>query len=605
MEYSCLKSEVQQTGQAILKIARETKNTGSEEFLTEVLDKLSNEEFYLAILGLFKRGKSTLINALLGGQIVPTGVIPVTSAITRIKYGGDLKSKIIFGNGSEKSVPIEALREYVTEAGNPNNVKNVAIADVYVPSPLLKDGLILIDTPGVGSTYLSGTNITFQFLDRVDFAVFVLAVDPPVGQQEIELLSSLAAKSNKILFILNKIDYVDAGAVDESIRYCQKVISEHLGQNNPSIVIYPISAKLALDGRLHENLDQVQKSEIEKFETALKQLLLNEKETLIVKSAWKKLQKSAEDLKDYIDLELNSLKMPSENLSRLLSEFEQYLVTVEHRKRELFYVLEGRVKEIIGMLDEDLALFKKENEMTLVNKVEAFAEEKLHSKSENSREVVSAVEDFIKKSIMDVYGEFISKEDVIIGNAFQQLTSEANEKLNSLVGEVKQKAAKLFGLEAISSTSSVSLNYENKFYYRLDPIFTDRITFSGGEIAEWLLPKSLFKGILQKKIQESVKDGFETNGGRIRYDYFIIRINQAVLQLKKDINRTLSSSTEAVKRAVQEAERLQTKNATEIFTSVLVLNRLLSQLQAAQHQAIIKQLGPEFEHFREGPPTGL
>lgn len=149
-----------------------------------------------------------------------------------------------------------------------------------------------------------------------------------------------------------------------------------------------------------------------------------------------------------------------------------------------------------------------------------------------------------------------------------------------------------------------SLNYETRFYYSIDPIFMTRITFSGGEIAE-LLPKSLFKGILKKRIEERVREELDKNGGRIRYDYFITRLDQAVLKLKKDINRALESSTKTVKRAVQEAERLQTENVTEVFSSIIVLNRMLSQLQSVQRQAVIKQLGREFELFREGPPTGL
>ena len=212
----------------LLQIAQKTNNHAVADFLTEVLAKLPTEDFFLAILGLFKRGKSTLINAMLGAPILPTGVIPVTSVITRIRYGNKLTAKISFGDKPEKEVAIEALSEYVTEAGDPNNVKNVTIADVYVPAPILRGGLILNDTPGVGSTYTAGTQITFQFLDRVDFAVFVLAVDPPIGQQELELLSNLSSKSPKILYVLNKIDYVDPVAVDESVNYCQRVISQHV-----------------------------------------------------------------------------------------------------------------------------------------------------------------------------------------------------------------------------------------------------------------------------------------------------------------------------------------------------------------------------------------
>ena len=63
-EYSYLKSEIENAGQTLLQIAQRTNNTAIADFLNEVLDKLPKEEFYLALLGLFKRGKSTLINAM-------------------------------------------------------------------------------------------------------------------------------------------------------------------------------------------------------------------------------------------------------------------------------------------------------------------------------------------------------------------------------------------------------------------------------------------------------------------------------------------------------------------------------------------------------------
>ena len=370
------------------------------------------------ILGLFKRGKSTLIIAMLGQPIIPTGVVPVTSGITRIRYCNDLSAKIRFSDGTEKEVPIEALHDYVTEEGNPNNEKNVVIADVFVPAPILKDGIILVDTPGVGSTYLSGTTTTFQFLDRVDFAVFVLAVDPPVGQQELELLSSLASKSNKILFVLNKIDYVDPAAVNESVKYCQKVIGEHLASNvGSALTIYPISAKLALDGQLRKDTGQIENSGVKKFETALKESLMTEKENIIIKSAWKKLEKSAADLRTFVEVELNTLEMPLENLAHLLIEFEQFLNQVDQKKRELFYVLEGRVKEIVNMLDEDLTAFKKEHENGLVKQVEDFAEQRLMSEK-TSRTVVSEVDEYIKKTLIEVYSEFIRNEDVRVSSRY-------------------------------------------------------------------------------------------------------------------------------------------------------------------------------------------
>jgi len=148
-----------------------------------------------------------------------------------------------------------------------------------------------------------------------------------------------------------------------------------------------------------------------------------------------------------------------------------------------------------------------------------------------------------------------------------------------LIGDVKQKTAQLFGLQVVNTACNASLSFETRFYYHLDPIFMTGITFSGGEIAE-LLPKSLFKGILKKRVRERTRSEFDKNGGRIRYDYFVTRLNQAVLKLKMDINRSLESSTETVKQAVHEAEQLRTKSELEVKNKANELNMMLTQLQS-------------------------
>ncbi len=578
------KDHIEQTGQVVLQIAESTKNKAVAEFINEVLEKLPKEEFYLAVLGLFKRGKSTLINALLGSRVLPTGVIPVTSVITRIRYGSTAGSRITFADGSSKEALIEDLPEYVTEAGNPGNSKKVTIADVFLPAQILKDGLILIDTPGVGSTYLSGTQTTFQFLDRADFAVFVLAVDPPVGQQEVQLLSTLAEKSSKILFVLNKKDYVDEEALAEAVRYCQKVIGEHIEQNNDAaIVILPVSAKLALEGRLLGNKKQVKSSGIETFEKVLQESLIEKKEGLMLVSAKNKIEKAASDLMTYIQLEINSLTMPLANLEKLLLEFEQYLHVVEGKKRELFYVIQGRAKEIVNSLDEDLAAFKKANEDKLIKQIEDFAEEKFKEKQASSKTIAADTDDYLKKALIELYSEFIRTEDSKLQKQFQEVVDEADEKTTRLAGDVKDKAAKLFGLPVENVVFSSSLDFKTRFYYHLDPVFTTSITFSSGEVAE-LLPKSLFKGFLKKKLAERARTELDKNGGRIRYDYFFTRLDQAVLKLKQDINRALESSTQSVHQAVQEAEQLHAKGGKEVKDKVSQLQAMQSQLQAVREQ---------------------
>jgi hypothetical protein len=324
-------------------------------------------------------------------------------------------------------------------------------------------------------------------------------------------------------------------------------------------------------------------SGIATFEKVLQKSLIGKEEDLILVSAKNKIEKAASDLMTYLELEISSLTMPLDNLERLLLEFEQYLQIVEVKKRELSYVIQGRAKEIANTLDEDLTIFKKDNENKLAKRVENFADEKFKDKHASSKTVVTNSEDYLKKTLIEIYSEFIRTEDLKLQKQFQDLVNEAEEKTNALVSNVRHKAAKLFGFQVENVVLTSSLDFKTKFYYHLDPIFTAIITFSSGEVAE-LLPKSIFKGFLNKKLAERVKSEFDKNGGRIRYDYFVTRLDQAVLKLKRDINRTLLSSTESVNQAVHEAEQLHIKGQEEVKNKVNELLQMQSQLQDAREQ---------------------
>jgi predicted GTPase len=183
------------------------RNNGSTVNVIQGLkEKLLQGKFNLAVLGQFKRGKTTLINALLGSRLLPTAVVPLTSIITLIKYGTDLHIEVFFNNGDKKEIMLEELSDYVTERGNPENQKEVQYVEVHYDSPYLRGGVQIIDTPGIGSTYQHNTAVTYGYLSKVDAAIFLVGVDPPISQVEYDFLSDIKKYVNKIFFLQNKID---------------------------------------------------------------------------------------------------------------------------------------------------------------------------------------------------------------------------------------------------------------------------------------------------------------------------------------------------------------------------------------------------------------
>ncbi len=110
--------------------------------------RVSEGRFYVVCIGQFKRGKSTLINALIGEPVLPVGFIPVTAVPTVIRYGARKKARIQFRDGAWQEIAASDLDQYVSEEHNPENAKGVGGAEVFLPSALLSTGMCLVDTHG-------------------------------------------------------------------------------------------------------------------------------------------------------------------------------------------------------------------------------------------------------------------------------------------------------------------------------------------------------------------------------------------------------------------------------------------------------------------------
>ncbi len=171
-----------------------------------------------------KRGKSSFINALLGAEVLPTGVLPVTAIITEISYGHAPEATIVYARGGlRESVPLDTLADYITEAGNPGNRKDVASVGIPYPTSFLESGIVLIDTPGIGSTRAHNTRTTESYLEHVDAGIVVLSVDPPITEVESQFLRRIKEDIPKLFFILNK---TDIASEDESSKITEFLRNE-------------------------------------------------------------------------------------------------------------------------------------------------------------------------------------------------------------------------------------------------------------------------------------------------------------------------------------------------------------------------------------------
>ncbi|MEO8829545.1 dynamin family protein [Lapillicoccus sp.] len=198
--------------------------------LDRLRQRLADLRLRVLVVGEAKRGKSTLVNALLGRDLLPTGVTPLTSVATTVTAapGGQREEAVAIGlDGSHTGVGLAGLPDLVTERGNPDNVRRLAEVVVRVRSPLLdRYSLDLVDTPGTGSVFAHNTAEAHAAFTTLDAAVLVLTVDPPISQAERELLERISAMSLRTFVVLNKSDRLTDEEVDEAVRFTAQICAE-------------------------------------------------------------------------------------------------------------------------------------------------------------------------------------------------------------------------------------------------------------------------------------------------------------------------------------------------------------------------------------------
>jgi GTPase SAR1 family protein len=226
-----------------------TRDSAESEAIEKAIQQFRSANFQIAVFGKAKRGKSTLINALLGRHddlVAPIDKLPASSAITRFTWSRDEAARVTFRGSRTEAIPYARIREFVTEEFNQENAKEVEVVDVTGPFPGLDQDLTLIDTPGAGSIHEHHDALLHAFIPQADAVIFLVTARMPIDQDELELLAKVkAADIRKVFFAVNRVDELDDADIEVAIGHNQQLLRQAAV---PAEKIYRISAKLAYQG---------------------------------------------------------------------------------------------------------------------------------------------------------------------------------------------------------------------------------------------------------------------------------------------------------------------------------------------------------------------
>jgi GTP-binding protein EngB required for normal cell division len=347
---------------ALYRLAELATEFGAEHIAStarSTADRVSEGLFYVACVGQFKRGKSTLLNALIGHPVLPTALVPVTAVPTVIRHGERLSARVRFKSAKWKDISVRDVEEFVSEGKNPENTKGVAGVEVFVPSPLLETGMCLVDTPGIGSVFAGNTAATQAFIPHIDAAIVVIGADPPLSGDELQLVEALSQEVHDLVFVLNKADRANAGERSAAQEFARRVLETHLKRAFPTI--FEVSA-----------LDRLEQKGPERdwgsLVHALEDLVLHSGRSLVRKASDRGIRRAANQLLAVIREERDALQRPLEESEQRITKLREAIAEGEGAMRDLGALLGGeqqRLSQVFvgrreGFLKQTQVLAQKE-----------------------------------------------------------------------------------------------------------------------------------------------------------------------------------------------------------------------------------------------------
>ncbi len=570
--------------------------------ISTLKDRLEHARFHLAVLGQFKRGKSTLLNALLGEPILPSAIVPVTSVPTFLSWGPSPNVRVVFQDGrTEELMPEGAsgmahlLKRYVTEDGNPKNRLGVAQVDVWHPAPILRRGVVLIDTPGIGSTFVHNTDATLAFISQCDAALFMVSADPPITQAEVEFLGAVRANVARLFFVLNKVDYLMEQDRQAAVDFLKRVLREQAGMDR-DLPIFPISARQGLEARLRGDEALWRTSGLGALDEHLSRFLAEDKiQTLQAAVAGKAVAAISDGLMR-LRLQRQALTLPLSDLDERLKLFDQRLQEAERQRVLAQDLLTGDRHRSLGLIDQRAERLREETETKLSRAVEEVlgVGGPAHSLEQAARaELAQGVEKTFESAL------------VLISQAVAQQVQEAlrvhKARASELIESVRRAAAELFEIPYGALKDADTVQMKHRPYWVTEKWNTSIEIVPAGAI-ERLLPRALRLKRLKKRLLGEVEAVVMANAENLRWA--VIRsVEDAYRRFGADLDRELEAAIDATKGAIVVARRRREEHAGDVALELERLGGLEREIEGLRRELATVAGTPIAAECRETRPA--
>lgn len=540
-----------------------------------VAERVSEGRFYVACVGQFKRGKSTLLNALIGHSILPTGVVPVTSIPTVIRYGECPAARVRLKYAAWTDISINDVGAYVSEAHNPENSKGVAAVEIFVPSALLGTGMCLVDTPGLGSVFAGNTAATHAFIPHIDAAIVVIGADPPLSGDELQLVEAVSQDVDELVFVLNKADRANPEERAAALEFARGVLETRVKQS-PS-TIFEISALERLNHKGPER-------DWPLLIRALDDLMTRSGHALVRKSAERAVRRATKQLLSVIAEERNALDRPLEESERRIARLRKTVGESTAAMRDLGGLLGAEQHRLSAVFVDRKNVFLKQAQANahteLTNRLSSTA--RIHNGPAYRRSLNHVAQEIARAELVPWLkgeAEFAEEEFRKTAKRFVEL---ANEFLHCLA------EADVPGLEELPEDLSCDqgLSVRSEFHFHL----IERVAAPASPfllISDFLLGSLGFRSGIVRGSQEFLDQLLEVNSSRVQSDVDE-RVRESRKKLEAEIKIVLGEATAVADRALARARAVQAAGIPELDSTLARLNS--AELELRKSISLLSEL---------------
>lgn len=544
----------------------------------ELSARVAEGRFYVACVGQFKRGKSTLINALIGEPALPTGFIPVTAVPTVIRFGQKLHARIRLHDGSWNEIPVSELKQYVTEELNPENKKGVQGAEAFIPSPLLSSGMCFVDTPGLGSVFSGNSATTQAFIPHIDAALVVVGADPPIAGEELTLVEAVGKHVYDLILVLNKADRTTDAERAAAAAFTRQVLKKKLQREVGPI--FEVSAQERV-----ENRGPIR--DWNKLKEELQHLVDDSGRQLVRDACDRGLQRVSEQLLAIISEGRDALRRPIEESERRITLMKRTIDEAERSMRELSFLFMAEQQRLSDVF---------------VDRHKAFVASVLPKANQQFEEILPAIPNGFgpsyRRRTMKVSQEIAHQYVVPWLRPEQEEAEKEYRRVTLRFVEMGNEFLKKLARAGIPELVRMphALDPETGFRVRSKFTFMDFIEVAQPAsplrwVADVILPLLGARTMIQNDGREFLVKLLETNSTRVQSD-ILDRVQESRGRLEVEIRKLLHEVSRIAEEALVRARKLKEEGEQAVEAELHRLDDLEREVSSLADSVQLASLQP-------------